>query len=208
MCEQKLFSGLLGMCGKVRFLWWAPPCTTFSLARSPKRWGGGGFNLLDEATMLGNLHAVQSLLLALIQLEQGIAFCGEQRAFGLSLGSRFWLEVLLRSSLTGAATVDLLKRPRGSFATSSPWRRLERDAIIIENIGNLKARPRLLLAGAGAWDTFEAQPPSGLGVAFRVTLQGSLRPLGIRVLWAGSSGTGFRGHGRSGALRSGQSSSS
>ena len=103
MCEQKLFWGLLGLCrsGKVRFLWWAPPCTTFSLARSPKlrslraAWG---FNLLDEATMLGNIHAVQSLLLALIQWEQGMAFCGEQPAFGFMRGLEPWIALLARGA--------------------------------------------------------------------------------------------------------------
>lgn len=38
MCDEKVFHGLLQMClaKKIRMVWWAPPCTTFSLARCPK----------------------------------------------------------------------------------------------------------------------------------------------------------------------------
>ena len=68
--NQKLFWGLLGFirCGKVKFLWWAPPCDSFfSLSRGSKlrslerAWG---YRLLDESTLLGNLHAAQCLLLS------------------------------------------------------------------------------------------------------------------------------------------------
>ena len=38
MCERPLFLALLGLVriGRIRFIWVAPPCTTFSLARTPK----------------------------------------------------------------------------------------------------------------------------------------------------------------------------
>ena len=87
LCEQGLFWGLLSLLrlGGVRFLRWAPPCTTFSLARTPKLrrlhkpWG---LQLLDSHALTGNLHAGQSLALAWAQLEVGGAFGGEQPAWG------------------------------------------------------------------------------------------------------------------------------
>ena len=68
-----LFWGLVSLvrARKIRFLWWAPPCTSFSLARTPKLRNlenAFGFNLLDEATLMGNLHAMQSLFLAMLQV--------------------------------------------------------------------------------------------------------------------------------------------
>ena len=63
---------------KIRFVSCGPPCTTFSLARCPKirnlscPWG---FQVLDEATLLRNLHAVPCFLLSVIQFEIGPLFC-------------------------------------------------------------------------------------------------------------------------------------
>ena len=94
--SRDLFWGILGLIrgGRVRFLWWAPPCTTYSLARSPKLrslscpWG---FDLLDVSTAVGNLHAAQSLLLALAQALVGNAYAGEQPAFGFMRALDPWL---------------------------------------------------------------------------------------------------------------------
>lgn len=87
MCDEKVFHGLLQMClaKKIRMVWWAPPCTTFSLARCPKLrnrdfpWGFDVFNFL---VAIGNLHAVQSLLIAWVQFLVHHYFAGEQPAFG------------------------------------------------------------------------------------------------------------------------------
>ena len=231
MCEQTLFWGLLGLCrsGKVRFLWWAPPCTTFSLARSPKlrslraAWG---FNLLDEATMLGNLHAVQSLLLALIQLEQGMAFCGEQAAFGFMRGLEPWIALLARGAFEiffdwcrygrpFKKTTRLLCNFKALAALGKrchhhrKHKKLEGSATTLAGAYSDSFCKQVAALCAGAWDTFEAQVSSSFRAGGGV--QGDSSGLveasdKIRVLWAGSSGTGFRGDGRSGALRSGQSS--
>ena len=115
MTSQDLFWGLLGLlrCGKVKFLWWAPPCTTFSSVRHPKLrnlsqpWG---FDILDFDCVLGNLHAVQSMLLALVQLDVGHAFGGEQPAFGSMRALRPW---------------ELLKA-RGAFEVLFDWCRYAR----------------------------------------------------------------------------------
>ena len=93
--DAGLFWGILGLvrCGKVKFIWWSPPCTTFSLARCPKvrslriPWG---FDLLDLVTMLGNLHAAQSLLIAMVQLAVGHFFAGEQPGFGFMRALEPW----------------------------------------------------------------------------------------------------------------------
>ena len=87
MCDEKVFHGLLQLClaKKIRMVWWAPPCTTFSLARCPKLrnqefpWGFDVFNYL---VAVGNLHAVQSFLIAWIQFLVHHFFAGEQPAFG------------------------------------------------------------------------------------------------------------------------------
>ena len=90
-----LFWGLVSLirAKKVRFLWWAPPCTSFSLARTPKLRNlenAFGFNLLDEATLKGNLHAMQSLFLAMLQVIVGMWMGGEQPAFGFMRGLAVW----------------------------------------------------------------------------------------------------------------------
>lgn len=85
--DAGLFWGILGLVarGRIKFVWWTPPCNTFSLARSPKvrslkqPWGYDPMNWL---TMLGNLHAAQSLLIALVQLLVGGFFGGAQPGFG------------------------------------------------------------------------------------------------------------------------------
>ena len=77
LLDPALFVGLMSFvrARKVLFLWWAPPCTTFSLARCPKvrsldaPWG---FDLLADCVVEGNLHACQSILLAALQLMVGL----------------------------------------------------------------------------------------------------------------------------------------
>ena len=79
---------------QIRFLWFAPPCTTYSLARTPKLrslkqpWG---FHLLDRDTLVGNLHACQALLLAAVQALIGHWFGGEQPAFGFMRALDIWV---------------------------------------------------------------------------------------------------------------------
>ena len=73
-----------------------PPCTTFSLARTPKLrnlrkpWG---FSLMDWFTLVGNVHAGQCLMLAILQIMVGNFFGGEQPAWGFmrALGPWVWL---------------------------------------------------------------------------------------------------------------------
>lgn len=95
LLDGSLFWGLLRLIQRkqIRFLWFAPPCTTFSLARTPKLrslkepWG---FWLLDRSTLVGNLHACQALLLAMVQLLNHQWFGGEQPAFGFMRALDLW----------------------------------------------------------------------------------------------------------------------
>lgn len=97
--DPKLFWGLMAFvrAGKLRFLWWAPPCTSFSLARTPKLrsleipWG---FDLLDDAVLTGNLHCAQSLMLALLQVFVGGFMAGEQPAWGFMRAVAVWMWML------------------------------------------------------------------------------------------------------------------
>ena len=98
--DQKLFWGVLSFvrAGKVRFVWWAPPCTTFSLARCPKLrslFEAWGFDLLNLQVVLGNLHALQCFLVAWAQLMVGHWFAGEQPAYGFMRATFIW-ELLAR----------------------------------------------------------------------------------------------------------------
>ena len=83
-------------CGRIRFVWLAPPRTSFSPARTPKLrslkqpWG---FQLLDKATMLGNLHAAQCLLLVWVQAVSGLKFTLEQPALGVLRSVGPWILV-------------------------------------------------------------------------------------------------------------------
>ena len=94
--DGSLFWGLLRLIQRkqIRFLWFAPPCTTYSLARTPKLrslkqpWG---FHLLDRDTLVGNLHACQALLLAAVQALIGHWFGGEQPAFGFMRALDIWV---------------------------------------------------------------------------------------------------------------------
>ena len=87
MISCDLFHVLLHLCEAkmVRFVWWAPPRTTFSLAQFPKLrsqdqpWG---FKIFDLKTLEENFHALQCFLLAWMQWKVGWWFCGEQPAFG------------------------------------------------------------------------------------------------------------------------------
>ena len=102
--DGELFFGLMRLIrrGGVRFLWWAPPCTTFSLARTPKLrslqlpWG---YDILDLVTLLGNLHASQMLLLALLQICVGHAFAGEQPGFGFMRALPPWQKLIQLGAL-------------------------------------------------------------------------------------------------------------
>ena len=95
MIEQELFSGLVGLIRRssMKFVWVAPPCTTFSLPRPAKLrslevpWG---FEVCDPDTATGNLHGGQTLLL----IESGGAFEGEQSAFGFMRAVAPWGELL------------------------------------------------------------------------------------------------------------------
>ena len=96
MCERPLFMSLLGMvrAKRIRFIWVAPPCTTFSLARTPKLrnlktpWG---FDVLHPKVVGGNLHAFQALLLCLVQFFVGGFFGAEQPAWGFMWALPVWV---------------------------------------------------------------------------------------------------------------------
>ena len=96
MEDGRLFWGLLQFlrAGKLRFLWWAPPCTTFSLARTPKLrrlnkpWG---IQVLDLFVLRGNLHAGQAILLAIIQVMVGHYQGGEQPGYGFMRATHAWM---------------------------------------------------------------------------------------------------------------------
>ncbi len=65
---------------RIRVLVWEPPCTSFSLARTPKlrrTWCAEGLDTVDLNTARGNLHAYQSFVLARIQQRAGHAHIGE-----------------------------------------------------------------------------------------------------------------------------------
>ena len=103
MCERPLFLALLGLVriGRIRFIWVAPPCTTFSLARTPKLrslkvpWG---FDLLHPKVVAGNLHAGQALLLCLVQFLVGGFFGAEQPAWGFMRALPLWKLLVLLGS--------------------------------------------------------------------------------------------------------------
>ena len=96
LVDPELFLSVLRLVrgGFVRFLWLGPPCTTFSLARCPKLrslkkpWG---HDLVERATVGGNLHAVQSLLLGNAQVEANKGFAIEQPAFGFMRALPPWI---------------------------------------------------------------------------------------------------------------------
>lgn len=100
LTSESLFWGLLSFirAGKVKMVWWAPPCTTFSLARTPKlrsllvAWG---FRLLERKTLAGNLHASQSMLIAMVQISVGGFMGGEQPAFGFMRALECWQLLLV-----------------------------------------------------------------------------------------------------------------
>ena len=87
LMDPHLFLAVLGLVRKrlIKIIWVAPPCTTFSLAQTPKLrslerpWG---FDWFEKHTARGNLHAVQALLLCWIQMCVGGFFAGEQPAWG------------------------------------------------------------------------------------------------------------------------------
>lgn len=131
--DPKLFWGLMAFirAGKVRFLWWGPPCTSFSLARTPKLrsleipWG---FDLLDDAVLTGNLHCAQSFLLAFIQVFVGNFMAGEQPAWGFMRAVTVW--------------VWLLKHRDDVFEVLFDWCRYGRDfrktTRLLSNFSELK----------------------------------------------------------------------
>ncbi|CAE7247502.1 unnamed protein product [Symbiodinium sp. CCMP2592] len=97
--DQSLFWGILGMvrCRRVKFVWLSPPRTSFSPARTPRlrSWKQPwGLQLLDKATMLGNLHAAQSLLLVWVQAFSGLKFALEQPALGVLRSVGPWVSLL------------------------------------------------------------------------------------------------------------------
>ena len=130
--DQKLFWGVLSFvrAGKVKFVWWAPPCTTFSLARCPKLrslFESWGFDLLDLQVVIGNLHALQCFLVAWAQLMVGHWFAGEQPAYGFMRAIFLW---------------ELLSRSIGVFEVLLDWCRFGRDFVkttrLIANVSTLR----------------------------------------------------------------------
>ena len=93
--DPKVFWGVVKLVksGRVRFLWWAPPCTTFSLAKTPKirdleePWG---YDLMNPESLFGNLHACQAILLGAVQVQVGNWMAGEQPAFGFMRALDVW----------------------------------------------------------------------------------------------------------------------
>ena len=78
-CVRDLMLGILGLVrgGRIRFLWLNPLSDGSCVSRSRRlrsRWAPWGFDLLDEETTKGNLHAAQSLLFAVGQTEAGNGF--------------------------------------------------------------------------------------------------------------------------------------
>ncbi|CAE7290791.1 unnamed protein product, partial [Symbiodinium sp. CCMP2592] len=163
MRDQGVFWGLLGLVrsGRVKFLWWSPPGATFSVTSNPKlrslqkSWG---FEVLGEKTLLGNLHAAQALLLAITQLSVGLAFAGEQPAFGLMRALSGW---------------DFLKE-HGSFEVIFDWCRFGQP---------FKKRTRLV-SNFDAWDSFDTQITSQSPDPDR---KGLLAAVGIRARLFGRS---------------------
>ena len=129
--DGNLFWSILSLIrgGRIRFLWWPPPCTTFSLAQAPRLrslenpWG---FNLLDQDTCKGNLDAAQSLLLALGQAEAGNGFAGEQPAYGYMRALEPW---------------ETLRR-RGAFEVLLDWcrfgARFKKTTQLLVNVATLQ----------------------------------------------------------------------
>ena len=81
--SKRVFDWVLGMClGKrIWCLMWEPPCTTFSIARSPKLRTidqPEGKDPLEFFTAVGNLHLYSSLGLELAQMLAGHYHIGEQ----------------------------------------------------------------------------------------------------------------------------------
>ncbi len=101
-----LFRWLVFMCekGRILFLFWAPPCTTYSIAQHPACRSSDcpqGLNPLDIDTLFGTLHMLQCLWLSFLQISVGHYFCGEQPASGYAKLLVWWklLEEFCLSSL-------------------------------------------------------------------------------------------------------------
>ena len=85
--DQGVFWGILRLVrgSRIRFVWCSPPVSTFSLADVPRlrsREKPWGFKILDEATLVGNLHVAQCFMVGLLQLELGHYFAFEHPAGG------------------------------------------------------------------------------------------------------------------------------
>lgn len=101
--DPQAFVGLMSFikARKVKFLWWAPPRTTFSLARTPKvrslddPWG---FDVLTERVVEGNLHVCQCILLAGVQMAVGNFMTGETPARGCLKAFPPWIHL---TTMTG-----------------------------------------------------------------------------------------------------------
>ena len=120
--------------------------------------------------MWGNLHAVQSLLLALIQLEQGMAFCGEQPAFGFMRGLEPWIALLARGAFEIFFDWCRYGRPFCNFKALGALgkrchhhrkhEKLEGSATTLAGAYSDSFCKQVAALCAGAWDTFEAQVSS------------------------------------------------
>ena len=99
MFEDGLFHWLLrlALAGRIWLLVLEPPCTTFSIARSPKLRSSSeaeGFEPIEYETLQGNLFFMMCTLLALAQYAAGNDCLFEQPATGFSKFSCFWLLLL------------------------------------------------------------------------------------------------------------------
>ena len=87
----------LALAGRIWLLMLEPPCTTFSIARSPKLRSSSeaeGFEPIEYETLQGNLFFMMCTLLALAQYAAGNDCLFEQPATGFSKFSCFWLLLL------------------------------------------------------------------------------------------------------------------
>jgi hypothetical protein len=84
------------------FIWMAPPCTTFSVARRPALRSKScalGFDESDPKVAVGNQHALQSLLIARVARAAGARFVIENPGSGYMRHLPEWLALLAEADV-------------------------------------------------------------------------------------------------------------